>query len=194
MADDRNLFADEQAYIAHKRHMEVLERQRLRQEAQARIRNRPPKMGPRVKRAMQRAYARQRRARIRSNPVTWEAHKSYQRVWQRTWRERYPERAHANDRRRHYKHYEERRLAAQVYYWDHRESEAARKHDWYQKNREKVDAKNRAWNKAHREQLNAAQRADYAAHRDEIAAYRRARYAAKKAAQQQQPQDDQQGA
>lgn len=164
ITDDRHLFADEQAYIAHKRYLAQLEREEALKQAQARKKRRRVQWSKRIYRAKSVIAQNKYRLRIRSNPLAYQQYLAKQRECKRLERINHPERVHVRERRKYLNHRDDILLSKQVYYLD---------------NREKILARQEAY---------------YAEHREEILAHLRARRAAKKAAKKaaksQPPQPD----
>ena len=161
---DQGLFPDEQAYIAHKRHLVEIQRAEELKRAQARQKRRRVKYSDRIRRALRTIASQQRWAAIRANPERYASYRRQCRRYEEAKRRdpvRYARQLEAQ--RRHYeRHREEVRLRVAAYKRDHLEQKRAY---------------NRVYNTAYSRELRRARNEQC----DEGTARERARLAAKAA-------------
>lgn len=196
---ERDLFPDDQAYIAFRRTLAEQERQQRLAVSRAQRKKWRPALGKRVRRALKTLRTQRYIARLRADPAKYAAYLERRRIYFAKWRAANPERYRVIRRRYYQKmawyirgsnaaryaaHRKEIRAQQHTYYVAHREEILARLHTYREEHREEKAAYNRSYRTAHREEIAAQKRAYRMAHREEILAHDAAYRAAKKAQRQ----------
>lgn len=158
MSEERELFADEQAYIAWKRQQEAEAKAEARKAMMARTKRRHVGYSARIRRALANLWARRRRASIYADPLLHEAYRQRERELRRRRRQSNPEHYRAKAREYYRHHASDVIFKNQVYYYSHRDERLA----WH-----------REYAAAHREENRECSRRYRAEHHDELASKQR---------------------